>query len=76
MWLGEVTIRHRQASSLLSFRDQYEPLLHPFFYVIDFKRALRFGEAQAGRGILRNHGRNNNSPATRGKYSFSRSANR
>src|SRR2546430_9325377 len=33
-------------------------------YVTHFKSALSFGEGHASRGILRNHGRNNNSPAT------------
>src|SRR5437667_12584247 len=33
-------------------------------YVTHFKGVLSFGEGHASRGILRNHGRNNNSPAT------------
>ncbi len=32
---------------LLRRATWHETLLHPFLYVIDFKRALSFGEAQA-----------------------------
>jgi hypothetical protein len=34
---------------LLRRATWHETLLHPFLYVIDFKRALSFGEAQRGR---------------------------
>ena len=38
---------------LLRRATWHETLLHPFLYVIDFKRALSFGEAQPGRHAIR-----------------------
>jgi hypothetical protein len=55
MWLGEVTIRHRQASSLLSFRDQYEVLrwLHIQLGTLLVADHHRFSAAAFAKALIR-----------------------